>query len=185
MVDGHPRRAVFRHRFRSGLLRLKTLQVWITFLTFPLDRYISWVAVRAVHRTPFVMGDKRRVSLAPNTVLNNAVLNVVSGTIRIESLAFLGHNVSLLTGSHDIDQFGLERLRSVPNEGNDIVIEAGAWIASNAVILGPCRIGAHAVVAAGSVVTGDVASGDVVGGVPARRIRTLNLPDSHPPTPIP
>ena len=39
----------------------------------------------------------------------------------------------------------------------EIVIEEGEWIASNATILGACRIGRYAVVAAGSVVTHDVA----------------------------
>jgi len=45
----------------------------------------------------------------------------------------------------------------VPKTGRDVVIGRGAWVSSNALVLGPCRIGEHAVVAAASVVTADVA----------------------------
>jgi acetyltransferase-like isoleucine patch superfamily enzyme len=38
-------------------------------------------------------------------------------------------------------------------------------------------IGDHAVVAAGSVVTNDVPARTVVAGVPARPVRTLDIPD--------
>jgi acetyltransferase-like isoleucine patch superfamily enzyme len=40
-------------------------------------------------------------------------------------------------------------------------------------VLGPCRIGEHAVVAAGSVVRADVPPYTVVGGVPARVLSTI------------
>jgi len=162
----------------AGKTRRKKVEDLIALLTFPIDRYISWVAMRAVHERPYVFGDRRRLSVARNTFLNNALLNVVSGSITIEEFVFLGHNVSLITGSHDMDRFGLPRMKDVSGEGRDIVIETGAWIASNALVVGPCRIGAHAVVAAGSVVTCDVAPGEVVGGVPARRIKLLDLPGS-------
>ena len=56
-------------------------------------------------------------------------------------------------------------------------VEQGAWVGSGAILLGPCRIGAHAVVAAGAVVTGDVAPETVVAGVPARPARSLQHRD--------
>ena len=80
---------------------------------------------------------------------------------------------SVLTGTHDITRRGLERQAAVPREGRDIVVEEGAWVGSGAILLGPCRIGAHAVVAAGAVVTGDVAPATLVAGVPARLVRDL------------
>jgi acetyltransferase-like isoleucine patch superfamily enzyme len=40
-------------------------------------------------------------------------------------------------------------------------------------VLGPCRIGEHAVVAAGSLVTRDVASYTVVAGRPATLVRRI------------
>ena len=52
-------------------------------------------------------------------------------------------------------------------------IEIGdeVWIGARAIVLKGVRIGAGAVVAAGSVVTRDVAAHSVVAGVPARQVR--------------
>jgi acetyltransferase-like isoleucine patch superfamily enzyme len=50
------------------------------------------------------------------------------------------------------------------------------WIGAKAVILKNVEIGDGCVVAAGSVVTRPVAPGLVVAGVPARVIKSLNLP---------
>jgi serine acetyltransferase len=38
----------------------------------------------------------------------------------------------------------------------DIIIESGAWIASRAIIIGPCRIGRNAVIGSGCIVDFDV-----------------------------
>jgi acetyltransferase-like isoleucine patch superfamily enzyme len=117
----------------------------------------------------FVFGDAEdRVEIGPGAVLNDALLNVESGRITIGEHAFFGHNVSVLTGTHDITKFGLERQQAIPLEGRDIKIGRGAWISSNATVLGPCEIGDDAVVAAGSVVTQDVPPGAIVAGVPAK-----------------
>lgn len=120
----------------------------------------------------FVFGDQARVEIAPGAVLNDALLNVSSGRITIGEYAFFGHGVSLLTGTHDISQRDLARQQAIPAEGRDIHVGRGAWISSNATVLGPCTIGDHAVVAAGAVVTDDVPSGAVVAGVPARIVST-------------
>src|SRR5215217_7119659 len=96
-----------------------------------------------------------------------------SGDITVGEYAFFGHNVSVLTGTHDIAKFGRERQLAIPRSGRDIVIEEGAWVASNAMVLGPCTIGAHAVVGGGSLVIGDVAPYTIVAGVPAKVLRTI------------
>jgi acetyltransferase-like isoleucine patch superfamily enzyme len=122
---------------------------------------------------PRVWGPPGRLDIAASAVVNDALLNTESGTITIAADAFFGHRVSVLTGTHDIALRGLERQRAVPPAGRDIHIGEGAWIGSGAIVLGPCRIGAHAVVAAGAVVTEDVAPETLVAGVPARTVRSL------------
>lgn len=131
----------------------------------------------AVWRHPYVWGrDPARVGVAESAVLNNALLNCAAGTITVEAQAFLGHGVCLVTGTHDHRLLGVERLRDIPRSGRDIHVEEGAWLASNVTVIGPCRIGRHAVVAAGAVVIRDVEAYEIVGGVPARRIGTVRRP---------
>jgi acetyltransferase-like isoleucine patch superfamily enzyme len=121
----------------------------------------------------------RRVFVGENVVLGDAVLNVVSGDIRIGDHSFLGHGVSLLTGTHDYRARRAQRQTSSPATGHDIVIGKGVWIASNVTVIGPCTIGDDAVVAAGAVVAmPEVPAATIVGGVPARIIGRVDVGDS-------
>jgi acetyltransferase-like isoleucine patch superfamily enzyme len=120
-----------------------------------------------------VFGDLGRLEIHPTAVVNNALFNTESGRIVVGEWAFFGFRVMVLTGTHDISKRGEARQSAVPSQARDIVIESGAWVASGAIILGPCTIGESAVVAAGAVVTGDVPPLVVVGGVPARVIRDV------------
>jgi acetyltransferase-like isoleucine patch superfamily enzyme len=131
--------------------------------------------------TPRVWGPGERLHVASTAVLNDALLNTISGSITVEDHAFFGHGVALLTGTHDVSRTGLERQLAVPSEGRDIVIGAGAWIASRAIVIGPCRIGANAVVAAGAVVSIDVPAGAIAAGVPARLAGQLGAACTPPP----
>jgi acetyltransferase-like isoleucine patch superfamily enzyme len=123
-----------------------------------------------------VHGDKARLRIHPTAVVNNALFNVGSGDITVGEYAFFGHNVSVLTGTHDINKFGRERQLAIPRRGRDIVIGEGVWVASNAMVLGPCVIGAHAVVGGGSLVLGDVEPYAIVAGSPAKVLRTIPRP---------
>jgi acetyltransferase-like isoleucine patch superfamily enzyme len=109
--------------------------------------------------------------------VNNALFNLSSGSVTVGDQAFFGHNVSVLTGTHDVEKFGAERKESIPRSGRDVVIEEGVWLSSNVTVLGPCRIGEHAVVGACSLVQRDVEPYTVVAGVPAKELRRLERPD--------
>jgi acetyltransferase-like isoleucine patch superfamily enzyme len=112
-----------------------------------------------------------RVFVGNNVKLDNVMMNVVSGDITIGDDSFFGSGVSLLTGTHDYHVSRGERQSASPSHGRDIVIGRGVWIASDATILGPCRIGDDAVIAAGAVVAlGEVPPGAIVGGVPGQII---------------
>jgi acetyltransferase-like isoleucine patch superfamily enzyme len=120
-----------------------------------------------------VHGDPARLHIHPTAVVNNALFNLGSGDVTVGEYAFFGHNVMVLTGTHDITRFGRERQLAIPRSGRDIVIGEGAWVASDALVLGPCVIGAHAVVGGGSLVMGDVEPYAVVAGRPAKVLRTI------------
>ncbi|HEU4489003.1 MAG TPA: acyltransferase [Actinomycetota bacterium] len=127
-----------------------------------------------------VHGDRSRLHIDATAVVNNALFNLSSGHISIGRHAFFGHNVAVLTGTHDITLFGRERQTSIPSGGRDVVVEEGAWIASDALVLGPCTIGEHAVVGAGSLVMSDVDAFAVVAGRPAKKLRELEPPGMEP-----
>jgi len=129
---------------------------------------------------PRVYGDPAKLHVDPTAVVNDALFNLSSGEITVGEWAFFGHGVSVLTGTHDWRIFGKARQTAVPKSGRDVVIEEGVWVSSGATVVGPCRIGAHAVVAVGAVVLGDVAPYTIVGGVPAKLIRTIPHDGSEP-----
>jgi acetyltransferase-like isoleucine patch superfamily enzyme len=121
-----------------------------------------------------VHGRLDRLHIDPTAIVNNALFNVSGGDITIGEYAFFGHEVAVLTGTHDITKFGRQRQTTFPRSGRDVVIEQGVWVASHALVLGPVRIGAHAVVAAGSLVLDDVAPYTVVAGRPAKVIKKID-----------
>lgn len=84
--------------------------------------------------------------------------------------ALIGHNVVIATLNHALDP--AERATTEPSP---VRLGAKVWIGANATILPGVTVGDGAIVAAGAVVTKDVAPLTVVGGVPARKIRTLDI----------
>jgi acetyltransferase-like isoleucine patch superfamily enzyme len=123
-----------------------------------------------------VHGDRSRLHIHETAVVNNALFNLESGDITVSEWAFFGHNVSVLTGTHDISKFDKERQDTIPRTGRDVVIERGAWLASDVLVLGPCTIGKHAVVGAGSLVARDVEPYAIVAGRPAKMVRHIEHP---------
>jgi acetyltransferase-like isoleucine patch superfamily enzyme len=121
-------------------------------------------------------GDRSRLRIPDTAVVNNALFNMSGGTITIGEYAFFGHDVSVLTGTHDINQFGHDRQLAFPRSGRDVVIGDGVWLASGVSVFGPVRIGEHAVVAGGSLVREDVEPYTVVAGRPAKVLKKLTPP---------
>jgi acetyltransferase-like isoleucine patch superfamily enzyme len=139
------------------------------------DRFWRFAAKRLrkhLVSMPYIHGSRERFVVGKNVILNNATLNTRGGEIRINDNVMFGHNVSLLTGIHDYTKRGGERI-AIEDARRDIVIEQGAWIASNVTVVGPARIGEDAVVAAGSVVVHDVPARTIVAGNHAKVVRYL------------
>jgi acetyltransferase-like isoleucine patch superfamily enzyme len=164
---------------RGWLLRFLGVHDVCTLLG---DEFFSQIANRLlyVHR---VYGPPDRLSVGQEVVLNDTMINTNSGRVTVMDHVFCGHGVSIITGTHNAFLTGIERQRDFPSEGRDIRIEEGVWIGSNATILGPCVVGRHAVIAAGSVVRGDVEAGCFYAGVPARKVREIDL--KQPVSPVP
>jgi acetyltransferase-like isoleucine patch superfamily enzyme len=154
---------------RGGRLRLWFAR-WIVKLARPeLETMIDWQRLHGFLN----WGPPGRLSVHPTAEVCNALFNTLSGTIVVEKYVAMGQNVTLATGSHDMSVLGAERQRAVAPAGRDIVVGEGAFVGSGAIILGPCVIGKHAVVAAGSLVRTDVSDFEMVAGVPAKTVRSI------------
>lgn len=104
------------------------------------------------------------------SVIFNGTIDCVH-QVTIEQDVFTGYDVRLYTGSHDYTKFGPQR--RLVSGGGEIYIEEGVWLASNCIIIGPCRIGKFAVVGAGAVVTHNVPERVLVAGNPAIVIKKI------------
>ena len=118
--------------------------------------------VRQAMEWPLLSGPPSRVHVKPTAKLGNELINSWCGDVQIGDHCFFGHGSMLLTGGHDWRQTGEERMYTWPDSGGDIVIEDGVWVASQAIILGPCRIGANSVVTGNAVVNFDVPPDTIV-----------------------
>lgn len=122
---------------------------------------------------PVIFGDASKVEIAKSARIVNALINVQSGNVFIKDHVFFGHNVCILTGSHDISVAGELRAASDVACGRDIVIDESAWLTSNVTVIGPCKIGKNSVILPGSVVNSDVPDNCIFGGIPAQLIREI------------
>ena len=93
----------------------------------------------------------------------------------IDEHAFMGHRVMILAATHDVTKVGSDRQTAIPQVGCDIHIGRGAWIASGAIVLGPCTIGESAVIGAGSLVNSDIPAFAIAVGSPARVINRIDV----------
>lgn len=136
-----------------------------------LAPYIS----KELLHTPTFWGDPERLHVGEDVALINTFFNLSSGHVHIGNHSFFGNHCSCLTGKHYVNKKNKGR-QHFPAEGNDIFIGEGVWIASHAVIIGPCKIGDHAVIASGAVVMpGEYEGGYLYAGVPAIPKKKINF----------
>jgi len=95
-------------------------------------------------------------------------IRAAGGDILIGRDCLISQQVTIVASNHGI-QRGLP-MNGQPWDTEKIGVSIGddVWVGANAVILPGIKVGAGAVIAAGSVVTKDVAEYTIVGGVPAR-----------------
>jgi maltose O-acetyltransferase len=99
---------------------------------------------------------------------NCVVLDVCE--VRIGDYTLFGPGVQILTPMHPMDA----RLRREREYGKPIEIGADVWVGGGALILAGVRIGARAVIGAGSVVTRDIPQDVFAAGNPCRIVRKLS-----------
>ena len=115
-------------------------------------------------------GGRSKVTIGTNCWVNDGCTFDVSAEITVGNGVAFGHEVMLLTSTHEI---GTQFYRAGRSMNLPVVVGDGAWIGARSVVLPGVTIGRGAVVAAGSVVNRSVADNVLVAGVPARHIRSL------------
>jgi acetyltransferase-like isoleucine patch superfamily enzyme len=85
----------------------------------------------------------------------------ICSKVRIGKDVFVGHGVMFINDRYPV--------RRNPKDWEEIIIEDGAVIGSNATLL-PCRIGKGALVGAGAVVTKNIPARKIVAGNPAKLV---------------
>lgn len=149
------------------------------FLTWPISTILKDILYSHHYIFWWGFNNHKKVKIAWTAIINNAFLNVNSGNITIEDYVFFGHDVSLITWTHDYTLYNHDRIATIPGSWRDITIKQGARIWANSIILWPCVVGEHSVIAAGSVVTKNVLAYSIVWWIPAKLIKNIISNESN------
>ncbi len=121
----------------------------------------SWIAGGAILRGHIILG--KHCTINPFAHL--------AGAIKIGDGVRIAGMVSIYGFNHGYSRTDIpiyqQTLTSI-----GIDIGAGCWIGANTVIVDGVKIGAHSIVAGGSVVTSDFPEYSIIGGCPARLIKS-------------
>ena len=109
--------------------------------------------------------------LGERVFINSGATVVANDSIVVGDNCLIGDLAAIFDSNHHPTE------PSRPTRIAPVRLGANVWVGRSATILPGVTIGDHAVVAAGSIVSADVPTKTLVAGVPARPIRTLDIPD--------
>lgn len=109
------------------------------------------------------------LAIGTDTYIGSHVNLRVDGAIEIGSSVLIAQFVSIVSGQYDY-RASVGAASTLAMRPGRTVVEDGAWIGANAVVLPNVTVGRGAVVGAGAIVTRDVPSLAIVAGNPARVI---------------
>lgn len=112
----------------------------------------------------------RDIHIGPRTSVNVWCYFEAVAPISIGADCHIAMFTTIITSSHDVGAAGVTHRRS----SAPVTIGDRVWLGAHVTVLPGVTIGDDVVVAAGAVVARDLPAGAVYGGVPARRIRTLD-----------
>jgi acetyltransferase-like isoleucine patch superfamily enzyme len=149
IVEGHP------VLYTAG--SIKCGRLFLRCKTIPIE-------VGATKNGSLVLGERVFINTGATIVANHSIV--------IGDSCLIGDLVAIF----DCDHHAMEP--SSPARIAPVRLGTNVWVGRSATILPGVTIGDHAVIAAGSIVTRDVPAKTLVAGVPARPIRTLDIPDA-------
>jgi acetyltransferase-like isoleucine patch superfamily enzyme len=155
-----PRAALFRKYFRNPWFLFQGLLGYVAYIWIYPPWFSAWL-----HRCRGVrIKNYKTVYIAANVVIETSFPERLS----------IGDHVYITRGARIVCHTAFtpltQQMVGVDCIVDDVVIEEGAYIGVNAIILPRTRIGRCAVVGAGAVVTRDIPDFAIAVGVPARII---------------
>jgi acetyltransferase-like isoleucine patch superfamily enzyme len=129
-------------------------------------------------RTPAAAGGGR-LEIGDGTSIAGYCVFSAAASIRIGRKVLFARNVYVADHRHGFERTDLPVIEQPLADTRPIVVEDGAWLGQNVVILPGVTVGRGAVVGANSVVREDVPARCVAVGAPARVVRELDA-DEQP-----
>jgi maltose O-acetyltransferase len=117
---------------------------------------------------------KKGAEISPNATLGD--YSELGTRCMIQSDVFIGDNVimgpdvKIYSRNHNYDSLDIP-IQKQGKKYYETFIGNDVWLGANVVITAGCKIGNHAIVAAGAVVVKDIPDFAIVGGVPAKVIK--------------
>ena len=134
-----------------------------------------WTMMSSEDRIDYLRKNHVFGYIGDNVTYMDRKIPLYANLIRIHDNVRIASNVTFAT--HDVTHYMLNNMPGSDGGSTEtlgcIEIMDNVFIGANVTIVGGVRIGPNAIVAAGAVVTKDVPPDSVVGGVPARRICSL------------
>ncbi len=166
---------------RFSLFIYNTISHWHGYFAIALRYCIlrAWCKtcgrnVRVDNGVELVFLDK--ISIGNNVSIHSNCYLDAGGEIGIGDDVSIAHQTSVLSFNHCWDDIN-KPIKDNSVTFAPVVIESDVWIGCGCRILAGVKIKNRSVIAAGAVVLCDVASNTIVGGVPAKVLRCMELPE--------
>jgi maltose O-acetyltransferase len=135
-----------------------------------LARYLIPNFGRSVRVNPKAnFGSGLRIEVGNNCNLSSGLR--VIGDLKLGNDVMMGPEVVFISYNHEVSDLTVPMRMQGATESRPIQVCDDVWIGMRAMIMPGVTIGAHAIVAGGSVVTKDVPEWAIVGGNPAKVIK--------------
>ena len=120
---------------------------------------------------------KNRAEISPNATIGDfselGTRCIVQANVHIGDHVIMGPDVKIYSRNHRFDRLDIP-IGSQGKNYFETFIGNDVWLGANVIVTAGCKIGNHAVIAAGAVVTSDVPDYAIAGGVPAKVIKYRN-----------
>ena len=113
----------------------------------------------------------KNIEIGNYSTLNEGIFLNGRDKLIIGNYCHISPYVQIHTGSLNTSQHYLHR----EHIASKIIINNGVWLCAGSIILPGVEIGEGSIIAAGSVVNKSVPSFELWGGVPAKKIRSLDI----------